>query len=83
MQICDLSSSTGRLQRSATRLKEQWAATKEHWNDATRSEFQEKHLEPIAPEITLLMASVNRFAEALRKAQKDLTDEADGGIPFA
>lgn len=74
MRICDLSTGSGRLLRATTHLKETWAATKEHWNDAARNEFQEKHLEELAPLLTLTMAAVNRFSESVEKAEKELID---------
>jgi hypothetical protein len=76
MRICDLSSSGGRLLRATTRLKDIWGDTKEHWNDANRDEFQEKHLEPLQPQLTLLTAAMGRFAEVVDKAKKELVDEA-------
>ena len=74
MKICDLTTSTGRLLRTTTQLKELWSETKEHWNDAARNEFQEKHLEELAPMLTLTMAAINRFSESVAKAEKDLID---------
>ncbi len=77
MRICDLTTGPGQLQRASTHLKEVWAETKEEWSDASRKQFQEKHLAPLAPQITLTVAAIHRSAETVRKAEKDLSDEAD------
>lgn len=74
MRICDLSSSSGRMLRASSHLKEVWGETKEQWNDAARSEFQEKHLEELAPLLTLTLAAIHRFSEVIEKAEKELTD---------
>lgn len=80
MRICDLTTSGGRLLRATTHLKELWSDSKEEWDDATRIEFQEKHLEELAPLITLTMAAINRFSESIEKAEKELVDNDREGI---
>jgi hypothetical protein len=75
MKICDLSSSSGRIRRATTRLKDTWGDTKELWNDATRNEFEETHLAPLQPHLTMLTAVMTRFASVIEKVEKELADE--------
>lgn len=75
MRICDLTSASGRFMRNTTHLKEVWQDSKADWNDARRREFQEHFLDELPPLLTLTMAAVHRFAEVVRQAEKELTDE--------
>lgn len=78
MRICDLNSPSGQLLRAATRLKERWLETKEHWRDQNSEAFQEEFLQPLAPQITLTMAAIQRLAEVFEAAERDLEDGQTG-----
>ncbi|MBB72993.1 MAG: hypothetical protein CMJ75_00620 [Planctomycetaceae bacterium] len=77
MKICDLNSGLGRLQRSATRLKERWQETRTVWMDETRRQFQEQHLDPLPSQIGMVLAAAQRLAESLEKAEKACADESE------
>ena len=77
MKICDLQSSAGRLSRVTRELKECWASTKEHWIDQKGLEFEETHLRPILPEVTMALAAVHRLNEVLERVERELEDGQD------
>jgi hypothetical protein len=75
MRICDLNTGAIRLTRAAKKLRDQWLATQEHWSDQNQRDFERNHLNPIAPEITLTLAAVQRLAEVLEQAERECSDE--------
>lgn len=77
MRICDLVTGIGRLKRATSQLKDHWGETREHWSDNIRHEFEEKHLTPLPAEITLAVASIQRLAELLEQAERELQDEME------
>jgi hypothetical protein len=79
MKICDLHTGRIRLTRAVKQLREQWAATSEHWQDANRNEFEQNHLQLVAPQVTLLVAAVERLADVLRQVERDCREESEEG----
>ncbi|MCH2400028.1 MAG: hypothetical protein MK364_13015 [Pirellulales bacterium] len=77
MNICDLNSGLGRLQRSAARLKERWQETRTVWMDQTQRQFQEQHLDSLPPQISMVLAATQRLAESLEQAEKACADESE------
>jgi hypothetical protein len=77
MKICDLTSGLGRLQRNAARLKERWHETRTVWMDETRRQFQEQHLDPLPPQISMVLAATQRLTESLEQAEKACADESE------
>ena len=77
MNICDLNSGLGRLQRSAARLKERWQETRNVWMDQTQRQFQEQHLDSLPPQISMVLAATQRLAESLEQAEKACADESE------
>jgi uncharacterized protein YukE len=75
MKHCDLATGTGRIQRAAARLKDRWNATQDHWNDQARRDFQKNYLQPLAPQLTLVLAAIHELNEILQQAERDLEDE--------
>lgn len=76
MSVCDLTSGTGRLQKATRELVQRWEQTKDTWNDSTRKEFEERHLQPMNPKVRLLLAHAAEFLETLQKAEQSCRDEA-------
>ena len=77
MNICDLNSGLGRLQRSAARLKERWQETRTVWMDQTQRQFQEQHLDSLPPQISMVLAATQRLADSLEQAEKACADESE------
>ena len=71
MKIGDLSAGATLLYESMKMLQEAWAETKTHWNDKNAYQFQETHLEPIAPKVKLAQDAINRLDEVLTQAQRE------------
>jgi len=75
MKACDLTSGTGRLQKATRDLVQQWEKTKESWQDRTRREFEERHLQPINPKVRLLLSHATQLMETLQKAESACRDD--------
>lgn len=75
MRICDLQTGRIQLTRAAKKLREQWSITCENWQDSNRTAFERHHLEPLSPQITLLLAAVHRLADVLEQAERECSDE--------
>ncbi|MCA9164884.1 MAG: hypothetical protein KDA55_05430 [Planctomycetales bacterium] len=75
MRVCDLTTSTTRLQRATSKLRERWLAAKEHWNDGTNARFERDFLDPLSPQVTATLAALYEFAESLQQAEKECGDE--------
>ncbi len=75
MHICDLHTGRNRLSKATKDLREQWRETREVWNDGNARAFVERHLEPLGPEVTLMVAAVNRLQEVLEKAERACSDD--------
>lgn len=80
MKMCDLNTGSTRLMRAAKYLKEQWAEAKEHWTDGTSQKFEKTFLEPLAPDVQLVIAAVQRLAEVLERAEKECDENREQGL---
>ena len=74
MTICDLHTGSIQLTRAARDLREQWNATSDYWKDTNHDDFDAKYVQPLAPQITLLLAAVNSLSEVLARAERELED---------
>ena len=74
MKICDLHTGRNRLSKATKELREQWRDTREVWTDANAREFARRHLEPLGPQVTLMVAAINRLREVLEKAERECSD---------
>ncbi|MBC8357200.1 MAG: hypothetical protein H8E66_34955 [Planctomycetes bacterium] len=74
MRICDLHTGSIRLTRAAKDLREQWNETSDYWKDKNRDDFDAKYIQPLTPQMTLLLAAVNSLSEVLERAERDLED---------
>ena len=74
MRMCDLHTGSIQMTRAAKDLREQWNATSDHWKDKNHDDFDEKYVQPLAPQISLLLAAVNSLSEVLERAERDLED---------
>ncbi len=77
MKICDLQTGASQLRKAATRLKEKWEATAEQWNDQSRRDFARDRLDPLLPQMALLLAAVQQFADVLAEAERACRDETN------
>lgn len=74
MTVCDLMTSMSTIQRATKRLEERWRETREVWNDSVAKDFQEKHLEPIVPELRITFSAIQELTELFAKAEKHCRD---------
>ena len=71
MKRCDFTTSAIRLKRAYDLLQERWEATQSEWNDATSRGFEQEYLEPLRPHVALALASAQRIAEAMGRAEDE------------
>lgn len=77
MRVCDLSTGVGRMAHAFTKLKEQWGTIKSQWKDDASRHFEETHLKPIPPQMLFMQGAVQRLAEVVERAAKELDDRAE------
>ena len=77
MKICDLQTGRARIARAAKALREEWLTTIESWTDRNQVDFERQHLEPLAPQITLMSAAVQQLADVLECVEKECSDEEE------
>lgn len=70
----DIFSSIGRFQRATARLREKWAEAQSQWNDQTSRDFEKAYLQPLPARITLTVAAIQKMADVLQQAVRDLED---------
>ena len=64
-----------RLRADATALDDRIAEVMEHWRDATASEFQHQHLQPVADTLQRLMIALQNAGELAAKCNKMLSED--------
>jgi len=77
VRICDLNSGLGQLSHAFSQLKDRLAETKSSWDDGTRRQFEQNHLNEIPARMQLLVAAVQRLSEVLEKAERDCEDQPE------
>ena len=75
MRICDLQTGMIRISRANKSLRDQWRETSEHWNDANREEFDKQSIQPLGPQVTMLVAAIHRMHDVLEQAERELRDK--------
>jgi hypothetical protein len=63
-----------KLTRSAKKLRDQWQETRMHWSDQNAVEFEQHYLQPLAPQLTLTSAAVNRLATLFTQIERECAD---------
>ncbi|MCA9196094.1 MAG: hypothetical protein KDA87_01100 [Planctomycetales bacterium] len=76
MRICDLASSVARIQHATKELHDAWLDTKPYWHDKTSRDFEKNFLDPILPELRLLMAEVREVEEMYAKVKTDCSEHS-------
>ena len=62
MRVCDLSTGAARLAAAFDQLKESMVASRAHWNDQARAQFEQTYLHGIPIELQQLFSAVQRLA---------------------
>ena len=73
-RICNLSDGLGQLTHAASDLSQRWEAAKQHWTDATSTEFEKDYINPIQAQLQLLMTAAQTLAATADKAARELSD---------
>ena len=75
MKICDLNTGLIRLSRAAKNLRDQWSETVDHWKDANREDFDTKYIQPLGPQVTMLVSAIHRLNDVFEQAERELGDK--------
>jgi len=75
MKICDLHTGTIRLSRVSKKLGDQWRETMDHWNDPNREDFDKTYIQPLGPQVTMLVAAIHRLHDVFAQAERELGDK--------
>ena len=75
MRVCDLQTGTIQLSKASKKLNDQWEETKPFWTDQKALDFDQDYLQQLSPQITVTLAAINRFAELLKKVERDCWDD--------
>ena len=75
MKICDLHTGLIRVSRASKHLRDQWSETIDHWNDANREDFDKNYIQPLGPQVTMLVAAVHRLHDLFAQAERELSDK--------
>ena len=70
-----LSTSRYQLANAMKTLQAQWNVAGEKWRDTVRTEFAEKHYEPLVARMQGVLAAMDRLDNVLAQARRDCGDE--------
>ena len=76
MNVCDLLTSAGYLQKATIELGRRWTETRSTWQDETAQAFEKQFLAPVPTQIRMLLSAASELHELLQKAERDCRDEA-------
>jgi hypothetical protein len=71
--LADLSTGAAKLSNATKALRLAWQEAHEQWNDDTSRAFEEKHLQPVLPQIKAALDATSRMTELLNRAERDCT----------
>jgi hypothetical protein len=77
MKQWDLISGAGRMKRATTHLREKWSEAKSQWSDQASRDFEQKYLQPLPSQVTLMVAAIYKLKEVLDDAVNDLEDHRE------
>jgi hypothetical protein len=69
-----LAPSIVRLQRAARALQEQWAETRNQWDDQAARDFEARHLEPILPMLRRVAAATAEIEALFHRAADECSE---------
>lgn len=64
----------GQLSQAVGKLNECFVEVKAHWNDSASEQFEREHLQPILPQLKLLMGAMQRYGDVVREMHRELDD---------
>jgi coenzyme F420-reducing hydrogenase beta subunit len=71
MRTADLSTGSAKLHKAWQKLMVRWEETKHEWHDSVSSQFEEKYLTPMDPQITSTLQRMRSLAAAMSAAEND------------
>lgn len=71
MKIADLTSGTAKIASAYKTMRIHWEGTKQQWQDANRNRFEETYLDPLEPQISVMLEAIGRLGEVLERAERD------------
>lgn len=76
MRTSELIDCLGRLERAAKRLHESWQETRVHWDDSVAEDFEQRHLEPILPQLKMTVTAIHQLADTFGQAHQACDDDS-------
>lgn len=73
-RICNLGDGMGQLTHAASDLSQRLADAKQHWSDATSTDFEKDYINPIQAQLQLLMTAAQALSATADKAARELSD---------
>jgi hypothetical protein len=71
MRRGDLSIVASALHHATKTLRARWDETGEVWTDSVRQQFEEEHLTPIEPQVTITLKAINRLSQVFARASEE------------
>lgn len=66
-----LTTGKAKLNYAMKSLIGRWDDTKEHWQDAVSRDFEEKYLEPLAPQMATTIRGIDHLAQLFVAAEQE------------
>lgn len=69
-----LTDAENRFRQGYVQFARHWSDVREHWLDERCRKFEKQHLLSIGPSLSRLSSTLRLFEEAVRKADRELSD---------
>ncbi|MFO0913874.1 MAG: hypothetical protein U0795_13025 [Pirellulales bacterium] len=74
MKGFDFVSHAARIQRATKELRDHWEILGEVWHDGVQRRFEDRHLQPIQPQLQLAVTKIYEFAELVQQMAVELEE---------
>lgn len=74
MAKANFTAGMSKLHDAKKQLEHVWGETAEHWDDATRRNFEENHLRPLLQQLGEALEATNRLSRVLLQAGRECED---------
>lgn len=71
----DFNTPNTRLQRATKKIQDHWLETKQTWDDRVSERFQERYLDPIVPQLQLVISAIHELTEIIAQAELATREE--------
>lgn len=71
MRPADLSTGSAKLHKSWQKLIVRWEQTRHEWHDSVSSQFEQRYLTPLEPQIDVTLQRMRSLAAAMSAAENE------------